>query len=123
MSWKTGLEVCRLSRDAEWFDYIYRNRRAQDTIEADVVIGPIANDTIFDTLGVLSSGLLPREAAVQLLMIGPSYTQVAIKTEKAAAQLRWLGAEKIERADEAAFKAEKEAYEAAFAAEMQRLLG
>ena len=50
-------------------------------------------------------------------------TQVAIKTEKAATQLRWLGAEKIERADGAAFKAEKEAYEAAFAAEMQRLLG
>ena len=59
----SGLTVCRFGRDAAWFDYIFRNRRFTDTLSADVVIGPIANDTIFDTMGILSSGFLTPEEA------------------------------------------------------------
>ena len=51
-----GLEIEHLERDQKWYSYIYRNRRAKDTCDADVVIGPIANDTIYDTMGILTSG-------------------------------------------------------------------
>ena len=40
----------RFERGGEWFDCIFRNRRAQDPLDADVAAGPIANDTLFDTL-------------------------------------------------------------------------
>ena len=33
----TGLQVYTFSRSAEWFEYIFHNRRAKDTIDADVV--------------------------------------------------------------------------------------
>lgn len=46
-------------------------------------MGPIANDTIFDTLGIISSGYLKPDEALSILKIGPEYRQVAIKTEKA----------------------------------------
>ena len=81
------LHVRTLSRNEEWFRYILQNRRGKDTLDAEVVIGPIANDTIFDTLGIISSGFLQPEEALRLLKIGPEYTQVAVKSERAAACL------------------------------------
>jgi hypothetical protein len=117
-----GLDIRRFSRDADWFQYIYHNRRLQDSISADVIIGPIANDTIFDTLGIISSGFLKPEDAVKLLMVGPEYTQAAIKTEKAAAKLKWIRTERIERLSGNALKAERDAFQEEFAAELERIM-
>lgn len=119
----SGLEVHRFSREEAWFDYLFQNRRGRDTLKADVVIGPIANDTIFDTLGVISSGFLSPEDAIKLLRVGPEYTQVAVKTEKAVRQLKWLRPERITKLDAEVRRAEAEAYSAAFAAAMQEILG
>ena len=118
-----GLQIHRFDRDEAWFDYIFHNRRVVDGLVADVVIGPIANDTIFDTFGIISSGFLDPADAMKLLMIGPEYTQVAIKTEKAAGRLRWLRAEKIAKLDAELRKAEQDEYAAAFARVMQEIIG
>lgn len=119
---ETGLLIHRFDRDEDWFQYIFHNRRARDGLSADVVIGPIANDTIFDTLGIISSGYLKPEEAMKLLMIGPKYTQVAIKTEKAAEQLHWLRADKITGLDAELRKAEQEAYDLIFAEVLQEIV-
>ncbi len=120
----SGLVVRRFTRDAEWFDYIYHNRRAEDRIAADVIIGPIANDTIFDTFGLITSGYLKPEDALSLLMIGPEYTQVAVKTEAAVRQLRWIGSSAVEgiEAHSAALKDEKAGYDALFAEAVERIV-
>ena len=119
----TGLDVHTFSRTTEWFEYIFRNRRAKDTLDADVVIGPIAYDTIFDTLGIITSGFLTPEQALQLLMIGPEYTQVAVKTQKAADKLKWISAEKITGVEEykASLKKEQDEYAELFAAAVERM--
>jgi len=119
----TGLDVLRFERSKEWFEYIFQNRRVNDTSSADVVIGPIANDTIYDTFGIISSGYLKPEDALSLLMIGPEYTQVVIKTKKARAQLTWLGAEKIHDRDavQALLEKEEAAFQEAFAEKMQQI--
>ena len=90
----SGLAVRRFTRDEEWFGYIYANRRGQPDAyaEYDVIIGPIANDTIYDTWGLLTSGLVDRETAVRILMIGNAYEQTVIKTEKGAGALRFIRA-------------------------------
>ena len=121
----SGLLVHRFTRDSEWFDYIYHNRRAIDNITADVIIGPIANDTIFDTFGLISSGYLKVEDALSLLMIGPEYTQVAIKTQKAVKQLKWIASSIVEDVAEhqAALKDEKARYDALFSEEVNRIIG
>ena len=50
-------------------------------------------------------------------------TQVAIKTQKAADQLKWIGAEKITgvEAYKASLKREQEEYQEQFAAAMMRM--
>ena len=118
-----GLLIHRFRRDEDWFRYIFRNRRVEDGVAADVVIGPIANDTIFETFGIISSGYLEAEDALKLLQIGPEYTQVAVKTEKALRQLRWLRTETIAAQDPKRRKDEQDAYASAFAAAMQEIAG
>lgn len=120
---ESGLAIHTFKRNEDWFNYIFYNRRAKDSVSADVVIGPIANDTIFDTFGIISSGFLKPEDAMKLLMIGPEYTQVAIKSERAAAQLRWIRSEKIVGMEEELRRAEEKAYQAAFAEVMQEISG
>ena len=78
--------------------------------------------TIFDTLGIISSGYLKPEDAMKLLMIGPKYTQVAIKTEKAVKQLRWIRAEAVTKLDAKLRKAEQEAFDLAFAEVLQEIV-
>lgn len=118
-----GLTVRRFERNAEWLDHVMNNRRAKDGLCVDVVIGPIANDTIFDTFGILGSGVIEPEGVLKLMALGPEYTQVAVKTERAAKQLRWLGAEEIEGPDEEQRRREQEEYMRLFAAALQEILG
>lgn len=119
---ETGLVIHRFKRNEEWFEYIFNNRRVRDGLSADMIIGPIANDTIFETFGIISSGYLTTEQAMELLLIGPEYTQVAVKTEKAARQLTWLWSEKITEMDEDLRRAEQEKYAVTFAEVMQKIM-
>ena len=54
------LQIKRFERDEDWFHYIFSNRRRMpDALsDFDVIVGPIANDTLFNTFGVLTSGML-----------------------------------------------------------------
>ena len=118
-----GLLIHRFIRGEDWFNYIYHNRRAIDGLSADVVVGPIANDTIFETFGIISSGFFKPADAMKLLMIGPEFTQAAIKTEKAANRLHWIRSEKIVKLDVEQRKAEQAAYDAAFAEVLREIVG
>ena len=117
----SGLSVLRLDRDEAWFEYIFRNRAGKEDIhpDIDVITGPIANDTLFDTLGILTSGLLPAQKALKLMMIGPSYIQTVLKTEKAASHLVWISSEVLPPEDLSScrevFLREEAAYQTEFA--------
>ena len=124
-----GLKVMRLERNAEWFDIIYRNRSlAAGAPEGfDVVIGPIANDTIYDTWGITTSGLLTREQSLELLMIGNVYLQAVVRTEQAAERLRWLSARELTEAEVAGYRQtvarEQEEFQLKFMETFNRLTG
>lgn len=95
-----GLKVKRFKRDKEWFEYIYNNRRLKDLLDDyDVIIGPIANDTIYDTWGILTSGFVDKEKSLECLMVGNEYTQLVVKTEKAKEKLVFKYFKKIEKDD------------------------
>ncbi|MBR5994861.1 MAG: DUF3990 domain-containing protein [Lachnospiraceae bacterium] len=121
-----ALTIKRFERDAEWFEYIYGNRNLKpDKLAADVIIGPIANDTIFNTLGITTGGFLEPEEAMQLLWVGPEYTQVTLKTEAAVSHLKWLGSytlsfEELDRYKEQLIDEEKE-YQSALARQLTHL--
>ena len=123
-----GLNIRRLERDGAWFDYIFANRMGYDDrlSEYDVIVGPIANDTIYDTMGILTSGLLGRDQALQLLLLGPAYEQTVIKTRKALSALRFDGAVRL-TADEIAgyretVRREEHAYQEQLAQTLQAIM-
>ncbi len=92
----SGLKVHTFKRTEEWFRYIFRNRRSyKDELDADVVMGPIANDTLYDTLGIFTSGFLTDEQALELFLVGPEYVQIALKSDLAKEHLRFIGAREI----------------------------
>ncbi|MBR3560532.1 MAG: DUF3990 domain-containing protein [Oscillospiraceae bacterium] len=119
-----GLRVLRFTRDAGWMDYILRNRAgyADAHPEADVIIGPIANDTIYDTLGILTSGVLSREQSLELLRAGLCFEQTVIKTEQAAARLQWQSVRTLAPGEAAAFRERVQQEEAAYQALLARTL-
>ena len=96
-----NLKIKNLYKDDEWFDYIYNNRNFYPDFlsEYDVISGPIANDTIYNTLGIITSGLLDKDKASKLLMLGDNYQQIVIKTSKAKENLKYIGSEKIDKED------------------------
>ncbi len=121
-----GLEMHTFIRDNSWYDYIYGNRNGQtDYMTQDVICGPIANDIIYDTLGITTSGFLSKEMAMRLFMIGPEYKQVVIKTIKAAEHLRWISSNKIDKEELREYKKimtkEEAEFQKLFAEEMERI--
>lgn len=123
-----GLKIKHLSRDPEWFDYIFANRSGQpDTLSGyDVIIGPIANDTIYDTWGIPTSGLLRKDQALELLSAGPVYEQTVIKTEKALAALHYqeailLSPEEIRKFRETV-RQEEELFQEEFSKRLDRIM-
>ena len=118
-----GLRVKRMTRGREWFELISANRagRVREP-DCDVIVAPIANDTIYDTWGVLTSGLVSPETALRLLAAGPAYTQVALRTDRAAANLRFLGAEPLPEAEILAGRDLQRQEEIAYQAEFLSLL-
>ncbi len=121
----TGLLIKRFSRNEAWFDYIFSNRMGkEDALSAfDVLIGPIANDTLYDTWGVLTSGLIDRETALAVLSVGPAYEQIVLKTEKAAAALRFMGAAVLPPEEIAAYRETVRREETAFQEAFSRKIG
>ena len=117
-----GLIVKTFDRDESWFDYIFANRNLKpDNLTADVIIGPIANDTIFNTLGITTSGLLSPEDSMKLLTIGPKYRQITLKTEKAASKLQWTGSYELTDEETAGYKAKLAAEERRYQAELAKV--
>ena len=116
----TGLSVKRFSLNKDWFEYISANRAGYpDGLgDTDVIIGPIANDTLYDTYGIITSGLVSSEDSLRLLSVGKRYIQINIKTEIAAAQLKWLGARALSiaeiEASQNALRAEEQEFRKAF---------
>ncbi|MCR5156196.1 MAG: DUF3990 domain-containing protein [Butyrivibrio sp.] len=92
-----GLDILEFNRDADWFRYVFSNRRSMPDVHAgkDLVIGPIANDTIYNTMGIMTSGFLSDEEALKLLCVGPLYRQIVLKTQKASDRLRFVKAEEL----------------------------
>ncbi len=87
----TGLKIKTFHRDNDWFEYISANRAGKkDSLsDYDVISGPIANDTLYDTYGIITSGILSTEQALNILRIGSEYTQIVLKSQKAVDALKF----------------------------------
>ncbi len=120
-----GLKIKRFRRDAAWYDYIFANRAGRpDALTGyDAVIGPIACDTIYDTWGILTSGVIDKATALKAFRLVPSYRQIVLKSEKAVSALQWIEARTITSEEVKQNRAKLRQEEQAYQEKLLRLLG
>jgi hypothetical protein len=90
---KTKLDIFSFDfADEVWFDFIMANRRNTYTGRTyDIVYGPVANDTIYNTLIAFETGVLSKEETLVRLKVRKLYNQMTFKTEGALSFLRYTG--------------------------------
>ena len=76
--------------DEEWLDFVSAHRNGVYNGEKyDLIIGAVANDDVYRTLQVYSSGLLTKEQALEALKIKKLFNQYVFATNEALALLKF----------------------------------
>ena len=82
--------------DEEWLDFVSAHRNGMyEGEQYDLIIGAVANDDVYRTLQVYSTGLLTKEQALEALKIKKLFDQYVFATNEALTLLRFIKAEEV----------------------------
>lgn len=73
--------------DKKWLDYISLCRKGLDNTDYDVVIGPIADDKVYDTINLYLEELIDEKETLKRLKNKEPNNQICIKNAKAIDEL------------------------------------
>lgn len=95
-----GEELLKIKRfnapDEEWLDFVSAHRNgAYDGEQYDLIIGAVANDDVYRTLQVYSTGLLTKEQALEALKIKKLFDQYVFATNEAIKLLKFVKSEEV----------------------------
>ena len=96
--WSAGLS-CKTFEGAteEWLDAVVACRRGTDVFaEYDIVVGPVADDNVYETIRLYESGVYTRDEALRRLKTERLFNQLTFKTAKALAYCKFVSSESIE---------------------------
>jgi len=79
-----------LKADEEWLDFVFENRKGNSTHSFDIIIGTIANDTLYATIALYESGILNKPETKQRLKVHKLFDQISFNTEKVLKQLTFF---------------------------------
>lgn len=75
-----------------WLDFVSLNRSGEYSGEKyDFIFGPVANDDVYTTFTLYTSGILTKEQTLEALKIKKLYNQLVITSEKGLRYLKFLG--------------------------------
>jgi hypothetical protein len=84
------------SPSAAWLDFVAANRTGQYIAERyDLIIGPVANDNVYATIGLYMRGFMSREATINELKIRKLYDQIVFASPKAFHFIRHIRTEAL----------------------------
>jgi hypothetical protein len=82
--------------DEHWLDFVVQNRTLTYKGTAyDLVIGPVANDTVFNVIDLYIDGILDKDETIKRLKIRKLFDQWTFCTEKAISFLKFRNSEII----------------------------
>ena len=66
------------SPDVRWLDFVVHNRRSgrSESCSADIIIGPVANDDVFETVALYEAGVIDAHAAIERFRVKDRFVQV-----------------------------------------------
>ena len=76
----------------EWLDFVVQNRSEDMNHIYDLVIGPVANDTLYETLTLYEAGILTKPETIARLKVHPLFDQVSFHNKKALEYLKFIQA-------------------------------
>ena len=78
----------------KWLDFVSANRNGQKiSDDNDLIIGPVANDDVYQTFTLYSNGIYTKEQTIAVLKIKKLYNQYVFKTSKAFSLISFIKAE------------------------------
>ena len=100
------LKIYTFKLDEEWLDFVTNNRLGIDSQKKydkyDILIGPTAENKVFDTVNEYIKGTYTKKEAIQYITVAGFDQQIVFKTEKAIQSLKFIKRELLEP-DEKAF--------------------
>lgn len=94
---KPGMNVLIFDgSSAEWFDFIIRNRKGTFTHDYDIIFGPVADDSVYDTLFLFESGYITREEAIRKLNSAKLDGQILFHTDKSLECITYIDSWEVE---------------------------
>ena len=84
------------SADSEWFDFVMNNRRTPDfSHDYDFVMGPVANDNVYETLTLFEDGIITKDEAIVRLKTYKLVDQILFHTAQALTYLHFVDSEAV----------------------------
>ena len=78
--------------DEAWLNYVSDNRSGNYTGDNyDFIFGPVANDDVYTTFTLYTTGVLTKEQTLEALKIKKLYDQLVLSSEKALSYLKFIG--------------------------------
>ena len=75
-----------------WLDFVSDNRAGKYMERAyDYIFGPVADDNVYTTFMLYTTGVLTKEQTVDALKVRKLYNQLAITSQKGLSFLKFVG--------------------------------
>ena len=91
---ESELKIIRFDKaDKEWLDFVSINRKGKCQDSYDIVIGPVADDGVYEVIKFYEIGVYDLEETLKRLKVVDLYNQVLFHTEKSLTYLNFIGTE------------------------------
>lgn len=88
---KSELKIINFDKaDKEWLDFVSANRKGECKEEYDVVIGPVADDGVYEVVRFYEIGVYDLQETLKRLKVEELYNQVLFHTKKALTYLKYV---------------------------------
>ena len=78
--------------DEAWLNYVSDNRSGNYSGKTyDFIFGPVANDDVYTTFTLYTTGVLSKEQTLEALKIKKLYNQLVLSSERALSYLEFIG--------------------------------
>ena len=102
-----GLSIHKFSLDKEWLDFVKDNRMLLQNDKYsgyDVLIGPTADDKLYDTLREYLDGTMTANETLKVLDCLGFSEQIVLKTQKAIDKLTFVQAKQLHGMEQQAYR-------------------
>ncbi len=91
---ESKLKIIRFDKaNKEWLDFVFINRKGQCQEAYDIVIGPVADDSVYEVVRFYEIGIYDLEETLKRLKVEELYNQILFHTKESLKFLKFIKTE------------------------------